>query len=140
MAAPIHLELTITIQPDQTWHYISTPFEVPNNVTRIAVSYRYDNQTHSDPEFTGGNTIDIGIFDARGAQWMSPGFRGWSGSARQSFYLARDSATSGYMPGPLQAGTWYVCLGAYKIAEAGCRCQIEIDMAVGEGSETQVSD
>jgi len=102
------------------------PFEVPAHTGRIDVRYSYDAAISSDPTLSGGNTIDIGIIDPRGAQFLTQGFRGWSGSARQQFHIAEASATPGYMPGPIQAGTWYICLGAYKVAEAGCRCHIEI--------------
>jgi predicted metal-dependent phosphoesterase TrpH len=120
------LILTGTVRPEQTYTYLNLPFDVPDGVTRIDVTYRYDSAIGSDPQLTGGNTLDIGVFDPRGAQFMSEGFRGWSGSARQGFYIADDSATPGYLPGPIQSGVWHICLGLYKVAEQGCDYQVEI--------------
>ena len=106
--------------PDQTRSYLHLPFEVPMQTGRIDVRYEYSAAIGSDPQLTGGNTVDIGIFDPRGTQFHSPGFRGWSGSARQAFYIATDSATPGYLQGPIQPGSWSICLGLYKIAPEGC--------------------
>src|SRR5690242_8146141 len=101
MTATQQLTLEYLIQPAQTFTYINLPFEVPPHTGRLDVSYTYEDAISSDPTLTGGNTIDIGIIDPRGAHFMTPGFRGWSGSARQQFYIAQDSATPGYMPGPI---------------------------------------
>ncbi|MCC7452176.1 MAG: PHP domain-containing protein [Anaerolineae bacterium] len=128
MTATQQLTLEYLIQPAQTFTYINRPFEVPPHTGRIDVSYTYEGAISSDPTITGGNTVDIGIIDPRGAHFMTPGFRGWSGSARQQFYIAQDSATPGYMPGPIQPGTWHICLGAYKVAANGCHCQINITL------------
>ncbi|MBX3083893.1 MAG: PHP domain-containing protein [Anaerolineae bacterium] len=122
------LVLDYHIQPEQTFTYINVPFEVPPQIGRIDVSYSYGDSISSDPTLVGGNTVDIGIIDPRGGQFMTQGFRGWSGSARKQFYVAYDSATPGYMPGPLQAGTWAICLGAYKVAPQGCAVRIEVQL------------
>ncbi len=126
MTRPFHLTLDYLIRPEQALTYIHVPFDVPPHTGQIDVAYTYDAAISSDPTLTGGNTIDIGLIDPRGEQFMTQGFRGWSGSARQQFYLAEDSATPGYMPGPIQPGTWHICLGAYKVAAGGCHCQVEI--------------
>src|SRR5579864_9447847 len=133
MVEPLHLNLEYSLRPEQVFTYIHIPFEVPVNVGRIDVAYHYEHAIISAPGLSDGNTIDIGIFDVRGIHWMSPGFRGWSGGARQSFYIATDSATPGYMPGPIQAGTWHICLGAYQVAPSGCACRITIDLTVSDG-------
>jgi hypothetical protein len=123
-------------QPDQTKKYLMVPFEMPSGVTRVDVAYEYSAAIGSDPHLTGGNTVDIGIFDPRGYLFLSNGFRGWSGSARNEFYLSTAEATPGYMPGPLQQGTWYVCLGAYKIADAGCDYRVTVQFTYGAADET----
>lgn len=127
------LVLSGVLTADQTQTYPLLPFEVPPHAERIDVSYRYAGAIGSDPHLTGGNTVDIGIFDSRGASFMSEGFRGWSGSARSEFYLATTEATPGYMPGPLPAGTWNICLGAYKVADAGCVVEVTIVITEGDG-------
>ncbi len=94
------------------YHYI--PIAVPDGCTRIDVSYHW----HA-PGAAGGGTLDIGIFDTRGIEPYTGGFRGWSGSARRTFFIAREAATPGYIPGPLPAGAWSIVLGAYQVPEPG---------------------
>ncbi len=115
-------------EPEQTLTYLHLPFEVPAGTERMAVSYEYSAAISSDPHITGGSTVDLGIFDTRGTDFMTEGFRGWSGSARQSFFIATDDATPGYMPGPIQPGTWFICLGLYKVAPDGCDYRVEIEL------------
>jgi hypothetical protein len=123
-----HLTLNVAITPEQTFTYVNVPFKVPQGIGQIEVSYTYPSAISSDPHVSGGNTIDIGLIDPRGAEFMTQGFRGWSGSARHTFYVGEDSATPGYLAGPIQAGTWHVCLGVYKVAADGCACEVEITL------------
>lgn len=126
MNHPTRLTLTGTLQPDQMLTYTHLPFAVPEGTDRIHVTYTYDAMINSDPGLTGGNTIDIGIFDPRGIQFLNAGYRGWSGSARREFVIGRKEATHGYMPGPIFPGIWHICLGAYKVADNGCHYQVDI--------------
>lgn len=132
MNAPNEITLDGHATPDQVWTYLHLPFAVPENVSRIDVRYEYSDQIGSDPHLTDGNTVDIGIFDPRGIEFNTNGFRGWTGSARQELYLGHDEATPGYMPGPIQAGTWHICLGLYKIQAAGCDYRVTIKLTVSE--------
>ncbi len=125
-----------TATPDQTLTYLHVPFEVPGGITQIAVRYEYDNVIGSDPQLTDGNTVDIGIFDTRGIDFLSEGFRGWSGSARQGFSIGLTEATPGYMQGPIQAGTWHICLGLYKVADSNCHYKITIELTHAETTAT----
>lgn len=120
------------LMPEQVLQYIHLPFEVPPGTTRIDVAYRYDSPISSDPRMAGGSTVDIGIFDERGVAFLSGGFRGWSGSARSAFFISADAATPGYLPGPIQPGTWHIALGAYKIESLGCRYRVEIRLTRGD--------
>lgn len=131
----ISLELDVYLTPDQIFTYINVPFDVPVGIGRINVAYSYDAAISSDPTLQGGNTVDIGIIDPRGPQFLTQGFRGWSGSARSQFYIASESATPGYMPGEIQAGTWHICLGAYKVAPEGCKVHIDIRLTDAESAQ-----
>ncbi len=126
------LTLTGHADPEQTKTYTHVPFEVPEGTGRIDVRYQYSDLVGSDPHLTDGNTVDIGIFDPRGIQFLTDGFRGWSGSARQEFYISGGDATPGYLAGTIQPGMWNICLGLYKIAAQGCDYQVEITLTPGE--------
>jgi hypothetical protein len=128
MTDPITLVLEGVLPPEREWKYTYLPFEVPAGIERIDVTYTYEAAISSDPQLQGGNTIDIGIFDMRGIEFHSPGYRGWSGSARKSFFIAQEEATPGYMPGPIQPGTWNIILGPYKVAPQGCHYHVDITL------------
>jgi hypothetical protein len=129
---PITFRLTGFAETYQTQTYIHLPFDVPDGVARIDVHYEYTDVIGSDPHLTDGNTVDIGIFDPRGIVFMNGGFRGWSGSARSSFFIAHEGATPGYLAGPIQPGRWHICLGLYKIAPQGCEYQVEIRLTLND--------
>jgi hypothetical protein len=112
-------------RPEQEKTHVHLPLDVPTGAVRLDVSYSYSDQISSDPLISGGNTIDLGVFDARGIDFLSAGFRGWSGSQRHSFFITEDEATPGYLPGALIAGRWHVSLGLYKVAPGGCSFRVE---------------
>jgi hypothetical protein len=119
------LTLSGLLQPEHTKTYVVLPFVMPTDVASLNVTYSYSDAIGSDPHLQCGNTIDIGIFDPNTA-------RGWSGSARDRFFLSMTDATPGYMPGPLSPGVWHICLGAYKVADAGCEYNVTLDFTYGE--------
>ncbi len=102
------------------YHYL--PFEVPARCGRITVSYAWRAPHGETP-----CTVDIGIFDIRGTEPLTGGFRGWSGSARRSFVIERDHATPGYIAGPLPSGTWSIILGFYEIPGSGVAWSVSIE-------------
>jgi hypothetical protein len=93
--------------------FVYLPLEIPSGVNQISVSYTYDKPTV--PAGTPGNSCDIGIFDERGTALGGKGFRGWSGGFRTSFVINGNDTTPGYLPGPVNPGTWHVALGPYQV-------------------------
>jgi len=114
--------------------YAHVPFEVPRGLRQLHVRYAYSDRIDSDPAITGGNTLDIGLFDERGIAAGSPGFRGWSGSNKLEFTIDEHWATPPYASGPIGAGTWYLLLGPYKVGPRGCDWTVEawFDPAIAE--------
>src|SRR6478672_2481297 len=84
------------------WHYL--PVEVPPGTGALRVELDYGR--------ADGAVLDLGCFGPGG-------FRGWSGGARESFVIARDAATPGYLPGDLEAGTWRVAIGVHRVPPDG---------------------
>ena len=113
-------------EPGEDQRYRHIPFEMPPGVTQLHVSYSYTDRISPEPWVDGGNTLDIGLFDQRGCDAGSPGFRGWSGSSRSAFTVGRDWATPPYRPGEIEPGTWFVLLGPYKVGPRGLDYRIEI--------------
>jgi predicted metal-dependent phosphoesterase TrpH len=115
--------------------YRYVPFELTAAAQSLTVRYRYSDRITAD-KTEGGNVIDIGIFDPRGADFPGgPGFRGWSGSNRAEFTIGTSGATPGYIPGPLPAGRYQIVLGLYRICSKGADYVVEIEV-VGEGDAT----
>lgn len=104
------------------------PFEVPPGTQRIEVSYHYEkgNEGGDGP----GNSIDIAIFDPRGIELLTEGFRGWSGTARSSFFITPTQATPGYLPGPIQPGQWNLMLTRQLVKRPICRYWVNVDLDV----------
>lgn len=97
--------------------YMYLPFVVPEGTESITVRYSY--------EETG--ILDIGLVDPEIEPFPArKGFRGWSGSARREFFVARDVATPGYVPGAPQPGVWQVILGLHQVPAQGCRYRVEV--------------
>ncbi|HEX4221938.1 MAG TPA: CehA/McbA family metallohydrolase [Pseudonocardiaceae bacterium] len=116
------------------WCYL--PIEVPPGVAELAVSYDYD--TPAPPAGLPGNACDIGIFGPAGYELgNAKGFRGWSGGARRSFTLGPADTTPGYLPGPIDPGTWHLLLGPYTVAPQGLTYQVEVTLTFGEPEPTR---
>ncbi len=115
--------------------YVYLPFEVPAGARRMEVSYHYENQVQGAQETHGGNNIDIGVFDVRGADFLTGGFRGWSGGARSGFFIEPDRATPGYLRGPIQAGQWNIIFGCSKIDDDVVRYRVNVDLEIDPGAE-----
>jgi len=109
------IQITRADQAANPYFYI--PFDVPEGTSRIDVSMRYPKADDC--------VIDLGVLDPRITDYPAEeGFRGWSGGARDSFFVARDDATPGYIHGEIQPGRWQVILGLYKVPEAGAEVTI----------------
>ncbi len=107
------------------------PFTVPSGVRQIHLRCAYTDRIGSDPSLSGGNTLDIGLFDEHGTEGSGPGFRGWSGSELLAFTVSDDWATPPYRSGPIGAGVWHVLLGPYKIGPRGLDYRIELFFNLG---------
>jgi hypothetical protein len=99
---------TLDDRAESVWH--SLPVDVPADCPGLLV-------TLTVPDVDGA-VIDIGCEGA--ADW-----RGWSGGARRTFAITPDAATPGYVPGPLEAGTWWVVLGLHRLPVEGVELVVE---------------
>ena len=123
MSQTITARITRADQAANPYFYI--PFEVPAGTTRIDVSLDYAKAEDC--------IIDLGAFDPRDSGYPTEdGFRGWSGGARDRFFIALDDATPGYVHGEIPAGRWTVILGLYKVPEAGTDVSVSISLDTTE--------
>lgn len=113
---------------DSPFRYL--PFQVPPGTRRIEVSYHFDRAEELQPEWGADDVVDIGVFDARGADFLGGGFRGWTGSSRRSFYITPQEATPGYIRGALLPGEWQIFLGCRIIFSSACHYWVHVSLDV----------
>src|ERR1039458_4499225 len=127
----VAIECDLTSETKRAADYAMVPFEVVPGTARLELEYRYEGQQHPGVR----NESDLGLVDPRGAEFpLFPGFRGWSGNARRRAVLTEQSATPGYVPGPIQPGTWWVLLGLYKLDPRGVELMITVRLSAVEGA------
>ncbi|CAG7653711.1 CehA/McbA family metallohydrolase [Paenibacillus allorhizosphaerae] len=108
------MTLTRVIEHSEQSAYIEIPFDMPDHVEELFVSYRV--QPHGE----GKAVVDLGVRDQRRV-------RGWSGGARKEFRIGLEKATPGYLPGALSPGNWAVLHNAYRIPPEGCTVTVTIE-------------
>jgi hypothetical protein len=134
MVEPAGVVLQGSFERGHEKRYRHVVFEVPSGVRALHVRYEYSDRIPSDPLLSGGNTLDIGLFDPRGIAPSSPGFRGWSGSNKLAFSVSETWATPPYLSGPIMPGEWHVLLGPYKVGPRGCEYRVEITFDADAGA------
>jgi len=132
--------LTGRFEPADERRYVAVPFAVPPGLRQLHVHASYNDQIGSDPLLSGGNTLDLGLFDNQGTASDGPGFRGWSGSNRLGLTIGDTWATPPYRPAPLGAGTWHVLLGPYKVGPHGLDYRIAVSFDPGLPPEPELPD
>jgi len=121
-----HLVLTGRFEPAEERIYRHVLFTVPAGLSQLHIRIDYNDQIGSSVFLSGGNTLDIGLFDERGHHSGSRGFRGWSGSNKLALTIGATWATPPYRAGPINEGTWQLLLGPYKISSSGLEYRAEI--------------
>lgn len=129
MARQIQFSTRFDPADERTLRHV--PFEVPDNVDQLHISLAYNARIGSDPRLTGGNTLDIGLFDEQGTESGGPGLRGWSGSERTEITIDREWATPPYRAGAPGSGTWHLLFGAYKVDMNGMDIDITVTFDAG---------
>jgi len=113
--------ITDTIGPLDSLQYRYFPFRVPPGVNRIDAAIN-----------KGGLSLGFGVFDERGPDYQSPGFRGVFGGEDAAFFLTADQATRSFLPGEIRPGTWTFVVPVF---EAARRAPITIRAVLGYGPQ-----
>ncbi|HEY1816858.1 MAG TPA: CehA/McbA family metallohydrolase [Kofleriaceae bacterium] len=84
--------------------YVIVPFQVPAGTAEIHVEHA---------AAADGEILDFGV-------WGPDGYRGWGGGLTDDTFIDVAQSSRGYMPGPIDAGTWQVVIGkALLVNNAG---------------------
>jgi hypothetical protein len=86
--------------------------DVPPGTETLTVTLSYDRSA---------GVLDLGCAGPAG-------FRGWSGGARSTYGIGRAAATPGYLPGPMEPGTWQVLLGLHQVGPAGIGWEVTVEI------------
>ncbi len=92
------------------WQYL--PVDVPPGSWGLRAELEYDR---------AAGTLDLGCIGPAG-------FRGWSGGARKSFTITAAQATPGYLPGPVEPGTWQMMIGLYRMPVSGLEYRLSAEV------------
>lgn len=117
--APHVIKAHYTTKDQQVLRYVNVPFDVPAGTTRVEIDLKYDRAG-------GENVVDLGLLEPGSLALGTQAFRGWTGGERSTIFVSAVDATPGYWPGPIQAGTWHVGLGLYKVGVAGVDVEITV--------------
>lgn len=128
---PQQIHLATRFEPGEERAFRHLPFEVPTGTHQVHIEVCYNNRIDSNPLITGGNTLDIGLFDQQGTESGGPGLRGWSGSVRTEITIDDDWATPPYRSGDIEGGIWSLLFGAYKIDPSGMDVEITVSFDTG---------
>lgn len=113
------------ISNDKIFELLYIPFDVPEGTTAISVKEKYNDIDH--------NVLNMGVYGAQGHETGNvSGFRGWSGGAKKEFFINEQEASTGYIAGRIQAGTWNVLIYPSAIAPAGLNWTLEITLVSGK--------
>jgi histidinol phosphatase-like PHP family hydrolase len=107
------------IKKEEEGSYFLLPFEVPEEVEKVEISYEYTrflNETKEDKSTICKeiNIIDLGLNGAGGS------YIGSSGSDRSSIYISAVKSAQGFATTNTEAGEWSIIVGAYKVQDDGC--------------------
>ncbi|MDR2266374.1 MAG: CehA/McbA family metallohydrolase [Christensenellaceae bacterium] len=100
--------------------YIRIPFEMPENVEQMDLSYTYEGMDANSAPLGEKNVIDLAIISSDGVDV------GATGSSYKSISISETFSSPGYKRCKLSCGTWYILLGAYLLKSNGTLVHYDI--------------
>lgn len=119
-AGPRTETMTLTAPAEPQGFYVYLPFDVPGGVRRI----------EAKTTNRAGTSTGLGLFDQRGPQYGSEGFRGVYGAELTEFFVAADTASRAFLPGPIEPGRWTVIVPMFG-QPSGNRIAVEVTLVYG---------
>ena len=116
------MKLVHKVTKDKEKQYYTLPFDVPEGVVKITVTYDYYKPTKGMlGDLKPSNTIDIGLTDEKG------NFLGWSGSSHKTIYVGQYDSSAGYLCQKINSGKWQIIIGAYHVMGGGFEVTCDVD-------------
>ena len=124
------VELKGTLTPADVYGYEELPVAVTSGTTRIEVGYSW--ASNGAETLADKTVVDLGLWDQGGTRDPAA-FRGWSGSrqgkvaeGQAPVFVQADKAERGFVPGPIEAGTWSVELGFGAVHSTGATWSVTV--------------
>ena len=111
----------VTLAEQARDRYPQVDFDIPPGTESLEVRIDFDGRDSG---------IDLGCEGPAG-------WRGWSGGARRGYVIAADTATPGYLPGPLEPGRWSVVLGLHRLPAEGTDITVAVQLSTSERPELE---
>lgn len=106
------------IKKEEEGFYFVVPFEVPEGVEKIEISYDYNRILTEQKDDGSTVTKEINIIDL-GLNGLGGRYIGSSGADRNSIYITSDKSSRGFAPVSTSMGEWSIVVGAYKVQDSG---------------------
>lgn len=110
---------TITVTAEDTGTYKYLPFGVPRGANRLDVELVVN----------GEAKVGVGLFDWRGTEHQSFGFRGVYG---EEFFVGTKNSSLAFIPGNIRRGEWTVIVPVFR----GSPSEITVTIAFSYGHES----
>ncbi len=91
--------------------YELVEIEVPEGTVELEIVHE---------TLSGDSILDWGV-------WDGSGFRGWSGGLVDPIVIGEESASRGYLPGPIEPGTWTIVIGKARLEDPPVGYEIEVE-------------
>ena len=120
------LKLSLSLKAEQQERYVKLPFELPDGVEELKISYSYDRTELSRRDgavFENGEAVVDFALEAPGGRFV-----GASGSDRESVTVSPHGSSSGFASMEVCRGGWTIIAGAYRIPEGGLDVEYIVEL------------
>jgi hypothetical protein len=114
-------KLNVHVDKSQEKMYLRVPFDVPDNVEVMKISYTFADAGKSSIPFEGKTIIDLALIDNEGV------LVGATGSSWLSIEISASGSSPGYDRREIKKGVWTIILGAYLVPPEGADVEYTIE-------------
>lgn len=101
--------IKFTVKKSDSRTYLKVPFEVPEDVEKMVISYSYPGDQANSVPGEDKSVVDFGLIDNTGKEI------GATGSSHRKITISGNYSTPGYNTTEVMSGTWTIICGAYMV-------------------------
>jgi hypothetical protein len=125
-----HIQMTGTLNYKNAKQHFPFAFTMPEGATRLDIQFRYTPMQSAGQPVP--NDLSLTVCDpvmVRGARHSNPD---------RDLFITPSQATPGYVPGPLQPGTWIIWIDAHRIMPLDI-ITFAFDIAISDAPAAEIS-